>query len=82
MRFAYIDCQEIDVIFIVVEELSDVANLATERRSSEAAEDQHQRAAFGSLSNVEARGSIKRDQSRIRRLISNLQIAAMHVRKA
>jgi hypothetical protein len=38
MRFANVDGEEIGVIFVIVIELNDVANLATERRSSKAAE--------------------------------------------
>jgi hypothetical protein len=80
MRFAYVDGQEIDVTLVVGVELSDVANLATERRSSETAEDQYQRAAFASVSNMKARGTIQRHQPCIRGLISQLQVPAMHVR--
>src|SRR5208283_2148395 len=79
MRFADIDSQKIDVVLVIVVELNDVANLATERRSSEAAENEDQRATGGSLPNVKTRGSVERNQSRIRRLIAHFQIAAMHV---
>src|SRR5208283_1601373 len=79
MRFADINSQKIDVVLVIVVELNDVANLATERRSSEAAEDKHQRAARGSLTNVKTCGPVERNQSRIRRLIAHFQITAMHV---
>jgi hypothetical protein len=41
MRFAHVNGQKIGVILIVIEDLHDVADLATERRSSEAAENDH-----------------------------------------
>ncbi len=41
MRFAHVDGQKIRVIFVVVIDLNDVANLAAEWRSSKTAEDQH-----------------------------------------
>ena len=40
MRFANVDSQKICVIFVIVEELNDVADLATEGRSSKASENQ------------------------------------------
>lgn len=52
MSFTHIDCQKIGVIFIVVVELNDVANLATERRSSKAAENEHERFASRALANM------------------------------
>jgi hypothetical protein len=39
MGFADVDGEEIGAVFIVVEDLRDIANLATEGRSSKAAED-------------------------------------------
>ena len=44
MRFAHVNGQEIGVIFVVVINLNDVANLAAERWSGETAEHQNQRA--------------------------------------
>jgi hypothetical protein len=41
MRFAHINCQEIGMVLVIVINLLDVANLATERWSSKAAEYQH-----------------------------------------
>jgi hypothetical protein len=38
MGFADVDGEEIGALFIIVEDLRDIANLATERRSSKAAE--------------------------------------------
>ena len=43
MRLAYVDRQKVGVILIVVVNLNDVADLATKRRSSVAAEDHHER---------------------------------------
>jgi hypothetical protein len=79
--FADIDGEEIGAVFIVVVDLRYVANLATEGRSSEAAEDEDQRLALGAFAEVKARVAIERDKSGIRRIAANLKIAAMHVRE-
>ena len=53
MRFAHVDGQEVRVVLIVVVDFDDVADLATKRRSSVAAENNHQRtAAAGTLTQV------------------------------
>jgi hypothetical protein len=52
MGFADVDGQEISVIFVVVVDGSDVANLAAEGRSGEAAEDEHQRFLAGAFADV------------------------------
>jgi len=62
MRFADVDGQKVDVILVVVIELNDIANLATERRSSKAAENQHQRAAGGFVAQTEDRRAIESNQ--------------------
>jgi len=71
MSFANIDSEEIDVILVVVKELNDVANLATERRSSETAEDQDERTTSSFLANVKAAGAIERDKPRIRSVVAH-----------
>jgi hypothetical protein len=53
MRFAHVDGQEVGVIFVVVIDLNYVANLATERRSSVAAENNHQRADADAFTDAE-----------------------------
>jgi len=79
MGFADVDGQEIGAVFIVVVDLRDIANLATEGRSSETAEDQDERLAVGALADVKTRGAIERDESRIRRVGADLEIASVHV---
>jgi hypothetical protein len=81
MGFANVDGEEIGAVFIVVENLRDVANLATEGRSSEAAEDENQRFAFGAFADVKARGSVERDKSGVGGVAADLQIAPVHVRE-
>ena len=58
MRFANVDGEEIGAILIVVVDLRDVADLATEGWSSEAAEDENQRALLQTLSNPKSLHSI------------------------
>ena len=59
MGFADVDGEEVGAVLIVVEDLRDLADLATERRSSEAAEDQDKRFALGAFADVKARGAIE-----------------------
>jgi hypothetical protein len=54
MSFADIDGQKVGVIFIVIEELNDVTNLATEGRSGKTSEDQYQRFTAGALANMKS----------------------------
>ena len=58
MRFADVDGEEIRVIFIVVENLYDVADLATEGRSSKAAENQDERFTGGAFANMKGVAAI------------------------
>jgi len=60
--FANVNGQKIGVIPIVVKDLHDVANLATERRSSEATENQDQRFSGGAIAYVKSIGSVEREQ--------------------
>jgi hypothetical protein len=71
MSLANIDGEEIDVILVIVIELNDVANLATERRSSETAEDEDERTTSGFLANVKAAGAIECDKPRIRSVVAH-----------
>jgi hypothetical protein len=81
MSFANVDSQEIGVILVVVVELNDVANLATEGWSGEAAEDEDERPASRFFAKMEIHGAVQGDESCIRSLISQFQCATMHVRK-
>jgi hypothetical protein len=53
--FANVDRQKIRVVFVIVIDLHDVAQLAPEGRSSKATKDQHQRASTGAFMNTKAR---------------------------
>jgi hypothetical protein len=61
MRFANVDGQKIGAILVVVEDLHDVADLATEGRSSKAAEDKDERLAASTFADVERVGAIERE---------------------
>ena len=54
MRFAHVDSKKIGMVFVVFEDLHDVANLATERWSSKAAENENQRFSAGPFANVKS----------------------------
>lgn len=58
MSLAHVNRQKIGVFLIVFVKLRDVANLATERRSSKAAENQHQRPPGSPFANVKYRAAI------------------------
>jgi hypothetical protein len=62
MRFANVHGQKIRMVFVVVVNLNDVAYLAAEGRSSEAAEDQHQRARAEAFADVKVTRAIERQQ--------------------
>jgi hypothetical protein len=81
MRFADVDGQKIRVIFVVVVDLNDVANLATKRRSSKTAEDEHQRFSGNAFANVEMIGTVQRSEARIRSSVAHFEVTAMHVRQ-
>ena len=81
MRFAHVNGQKIGVIFIVIENLDDVADLATEWRSSESAKDDDQGFRSGTLANVKSFGAIERVDARIRSVVADFQISTMHVRQ-
>jgi hypothetical protein len=82
MSLANVDGEEIGVIFVIIVELNDVADLATERRSSEAAENEYERAASGFFADVKAGRAIERDKPGIGSGVAHSQIAAMHVGKS
>jgi hypothetical protein len=81
MRFAHVDGQKIGVIFVVVENLDDVADLATKRRSSIAAENNHQRAATDALVYVELICTVESEQWSIGSGVAGLEFAAVHIRQ-
>ena len=61
MRFANVNGQKVGVIFVIVMELNDVANLATKRRSSEAAEDENERPSGIAFANTKMIGAVEGD---------------------
>jgi hypothetical protein len=81
MRFADIDRQKIGVVFVIVEDLDDVTDLATKGRSSKAAENENERFAGGAFANVETVGAVQREETGIGRGVADFQVAAMHVRE-
>lgn len=68
------------MILIIVIELDDVANLAAERRSSEAAENENERASCSFFAKMKICGAVDGDKADIGSVIPHFQNAAMHVR--
>ena len=81
MRFANVDGQKIGVVFVIVKEQLDVANLATEGRSSKTAEDEDERFAGGAFANVETIGAVERDEAGVGSVVSDFEVTAAHVGK-
>ena len=81
MRFANVDGQKIRVVFIVLVDSCDVANLATEGRSSVTAKHDHEWALANTLANVKVRCAVNRKDARVGSVVADFQFAAMHVRK-
>jgi hypothetical protein len=79
--FTNIDGEEIGAVFIVVVDLRDIADLATEGRSSEAAEDEDERFAAGAFADMKARGAVEGDERSVRGVAADLEIASVHVRE-
>ncbi len=74
MRFANVDRQKIDMVFVIVIDLRDNAQLAPEGWSSKAAKNQHQRSPAGAIVNpvvnLEASRAIQRHQTRVGRIVT------------
>jgi hypothetical protein len=68
------------MILVIVIELDDVANLAAERRSSEAAENENEGAPCSFFAKMEICGAVDGDKAGIGSVIPHFQSAAMHVR--
>jgi hypothetical protein len=81
VRFAYVDGEEIGAVFIVGVDLRDIADLATEGRSSEAAEDENEWLAVGTFADMKAGGAVEGDESGVGGVAADLEIASMHVRQ-
>jgi len=81
MRFADVDGQKIGVLFVIVEDLDDVADLATEGRSSEAAEDEDERFGAGPFANVKMIRAAEREEASVGSGVADFKIAAVHVRQ-
>ena len=61
MRFAYIHGQKIRLVFVIVVDLNDVANLAAKGRSSKAAENEHQRAGSNMFAQMKMIRAVERN---------------------
>jgi len=82
MRFADVNGQKIGALFVILENLNDVANLAAKWRSCKTSEHQHQRTLMSSFANVETANAIERDNARVGCVAAHFQRAAMHVRQS
>jgi hypothetical protein len=69
------------VILIVVVNLDDVADLATKRRSSVAAEDDHQWSRAGTFPQVEVVLAVQCEEPRVGGIVPGVQLTAVHVGK-
>jgi hypothetical protein len=79
VRFADVDGQEVGVVLVIVVDLDDVADLATEGRSSVAAEDDNQGPRADALSEPEVVRAVEGQKAHIGRSVSDVEFAAVHV---
>src|SRR5579859_3401209 len=79
MRFANVYGQKVGVIFVIVVDLNNVANLATEGRSSKAAEDEDEWPRGIALANTKMVGAVEGDEARIWGSVADFQVAAVHM---
>src|SRR5439155_26610434 len=77
MRFADVDREKVGVLFVIVEDLDEVADLATEGRSSEAAEDENERFGAGAFANVKMVRATEREQASVGSGVTDFEIAAV-----
>jgi hypothetical protein len=81
MRFPHVNGQEIGVILIVVVDLDDVADLATEGRSGKAAENEDEGPASSAFADVKTGLTIESEEPGVRRIVAHFEGAPMHVRE-
>jgi hypothetical protein len=81
MRFANINRQEIGMVFVIVINLNDVANLAAEGRSSKAAKNEHERPGPRAFANMKMIHTIECHKPGIWGIIPHFQISPVHVRQ-
>jgi hypothetical protein len=79
VSFAYIHGQKIGMIFVVVVNLHHVTDVAAERWSSVAAEDNDERAGAGAFADVEMICTVKVEEAGVRSVVADFERAAMHV---
>jgi hypothetical protein len=81
MRFADVNRQKVGALFVIVKDLDEVADLATEGWSSEAAEDEDERFGAGAFANVETVRAVEREEASVGSGVADFEIAAVHVRE-
>jgi len=79
MSFAHVHRQKIGVIFVVIVNLHHVTDVAAERRSSVAAEDDDERSRASAFANVEMISTVERKKARVGGVVADFESAAMHV---
>ena len=77
--FAYIHGQKVSMILVVVVNLHHVTDVATEGRSSVAAENDNERACTGALANVKMICSVEGEEASVRSIVPDFERAAVHV---
>jgi hypothetical protein len=79
MRFANIDLKEIGAVFVVRVKFDEVADPATKRRSSVAAENQDERFCADAIAQMKCGCAIERVKFRVAGVVANAKIAAVHI---
>jgi hypothetical protein len=82
VSFAHVDSQEIGVIFVVVVNLHHVTDVAAERWSSVAAEDDDERASARAFANVKVICTVEPEEAGVWSVVADFKRAAVHVRQS
>jgi hypothetical protein len=77
--FAYIHSQKIGVILVVVVNLHHVTDVASEGRSSVAAENDDERASARAFANVKVICTVESEEASVRSVVADFERAAMHM---
>jgi len=72
VRFTNIDSQKIGVLLVIVEDLDDVADLATEGRSSKTTEDEDEWFGAGAFANMKVVGAVEREEASVGSRVADL----------
>jgi hypothetical protein len=81
MSFAYVDCEEVGTVLVIVIKRDEVAYLAAEGRSGVTSEDEDQRTLADPFAQVKGGLAVESEQAYVRRAVADMKIAVAPLRK-